>query len=158
MHATTGTKLPLHLGAPFPNLDYPTSKVGMVLQPYLQGNLGSIRYSLFGWCPFTNIYKFIWVMPLQKAHKLGYVRIPIFGAVQPRFGQSAFGKCTLDILHRRGAFFSVIACGSRVLTWDLFPNQSAYKKPSSKQHARNSIWVLLCLLFQPPTISFLNVA
>ena len=106
----------------------------------------------------SQIYKFIWVMPLQKAHKLGYVRIPIFGAVQPRFGQSAFGKCTLDILHRRGAFFSVIACGSRVLTWDLFPNQSAYKKPSSKQHARNSIWVLLCLLFQPPTISFLNVA
>ena len=25
MHATTGTELPLHLGAPFPNLDHPTS-------------------------------------------------------------------------------------------------------------------------------------
>lgn len=69
-------------------------------------------------------------------------------AVQPRFGQFAFGKCTLDILHQRGAFFTVIACGYRVLTWDLFPNQSAYKKPSSKQHARNSIWVLIWLLFQ----------
>ena len=69
-------------------------------------------------------------------------------AVQPRFGQFAFGKCTLDILHQRGAFFTVIACGYRVLTWDLFPNQSAYKKTSSKQHARNSIWVLIWLLFQ----------